>query len=260
MASKSFWAALGGVGQGAQFWGQMAGRDALAEAQSKRTFSRQQKLQEISQKWREGLRDEERQYALQQITPGNEVYGVSEAHRQKLRTEGLEDQQDLITHRADAYGYGSGGRSSRLLSTMSPLHWTPETWGPFIKEVETQVGAGADPDAAARRAMIKHPLEPRQEAGSSQATVRFVTDQMSLMLDTLQTSGPEELIAALVQLGYPEEQLTGMEPRELLALYQREMQQYGSLQGGGLMSDPGFDMPTMPQQQMPDLDPLGWNQ
>jgi hypothetical protein len=46
----------------------------------------------------------------------------------------------------------------------------------------------------------------------------------------------------------------------LLALYQREMQQYGSLQGGGLMSDPGFDMPTMPQQQTPDLDPLGWNQ
>ena len=159
---------------------------------------------------------------------------------------------EQIEARSDMYG----GGSNSMMSSLNQSQWTPESWKPFITEVNMLVTDGLDPKDAARISSERNQLVPKAPAASLDhaGMNKSIDGELAIFLEQ-----PDELkIQALVSLGEDEARLQAMSTMQLIELYKTKL--YGIFERRGQNQSnqmQGLMNPTGGGEEAGQPDPLG---
>jgi len=250
MASKATYGALMGLGQGISQFGTTLTADTLKRQDDERIFSRQQSLQEISQRYQKQLQLDSQKFQTDKqqdqwdredalVTPGTPLYQQYEDQRQKLRGEKQADSLEQIKAREAMYGSGRGGG---VLANLNPSQWTPESFQPFMAEVNRLIDEdGMSADRAVEIVAGQMKLVPKP--GASSADTANNNKIINSAVDIFGDAEIDEMIEFLQEY-FPTEDLTNLTKDQLVIKF-RELKRGHLISAPGLMNQgPGITPPA----------------
>lgn len=257
MSNKSVWgAALMGLGQGAQFYGGLLAKDEMEKRADERLRSRQESLQEISQRFQLDMEKSRRTFdRAQTINDRNYQEGLEMRRRDPNDPLGAayradeEFKNDLYKDRYKSM-YGDRGG---LFAKHNSANFSAEA-NKFISDRFDELKA-ADPDLSDQDAYERAMLDASSEGliektGSTSSLDASAQKSQNEIVAEVGNMERYELESFLVGEGMPEEDLEGMPVADLRNLvvqiklgFFKEHSPYFQSKGNGLMDDSGVEWP-----------------
>lgn len=210
MASKAAYGALMGLGQGISGYGQSMMADTLRKEQEQRAYDRQRSLEEIRQKYQQGLIDSARAYDREKLDPNTEIGSLVEEEKQRR----LQDSITLQETRNDAWADRGYGVPS--ISTLSKF--TDESVAAARAEVGRLVADGASEREAWNSPEVASILESKPKTSSNAVDAKTAGAQLDLIKTfwKLDRYKKEEKLEGY----FPGQDFSGMPEGELDRMYE----------------------------------------
>lgn len=252
MGNKAVWgAALMGLGQGAQFYGGLLAKDEMEKRADERLRSRQESLQEISQRFQLDMEKSRRTYErAQTVNERNYQEGLkmreldpNDPLGAAIRSE-KEFENDLYEKR---YKSMYGDRGGNLLSTHNAANFSAEANQFIFSRMDELMEA--DPNLTKRDAYERAVMDAASEGliektGTTSSIDASAQKSQNEIVAEVGNMERYELESFLAGEGMAEEELEGMPVADLRNLvvqiklgFFKEHSPYFQSKGAGLMGD-----------------------